>query len=320
VSGGYILLHRSVFDSERFAQEPFTEREAWIWMLTQASYQPHRIRYHNRMITVGRGEVPTSYRRLQEQFRWGVHRVYNFLNLLNNEGMITRKIETGFLIITICNYEKYQSSLTETATDTATVSATLPATDTATNRNKGQLKDNKRELNIPPVSPKPKPHRVSLEELSLDHIRDWLAEKRSQGKYRLHDESFVLEYFKNHCESNGKKYANPIAALRNAFEWQACQPKRDFQKSSDQPSPKPTGGNRVSAALAGLYRAGNRSGNQQQSGPIQRAGGPETAGWSTTATGAREAEIVMDDASGRAAPDSGIAGEIVTALPHAKPG
>lgn len=67
--------------------------------------------------------------------------------------------------------------------------------------------------------------KISLESLSIDHNREWLAEKRSQGRYLLHDENFILEHFKNYCRSKGKKYANYLAAYRNSFEWESCQPK-----------------------------------------------------------------------------------------------
>lgn len=67
--------------------------------------------------------------------------------------------------------------------------------------------------------------RVILETLSVDHNAEWLAKKRSEGRYLLHDENFVLEQFKQYCRSKGKKYANYLEAYRNAFEWERCQPK-----------------------------------------------------------------------------------------------
>lgn len=66
--------------------------------------------------------------------------------------------------------------------------------------------------------------KVLLEELCVDHIADWLAEKRSQGRYLRHDEHFVLEQFKQYCRSKGKKYEDFTSAYRNAFEWEKCQP------------------------------------------------------------------------------------------------
>ena len=94
--------------------------------------------------------------------------------------------------------------------------------------------------------------RVTLEDLSVNHISDWLAKKRGQGKYLLHDEHFILDYFKNYCTSKGQRYDDYPHALRNAFEWNSCQP-----KNSD--GGRPTKSDRAKAAIvAGLqeYRAG----------------------------------------------------------------
>lgn len=83
------------------------------------------------------------------------------------------------------------------------------------------------EVGKPTSPPTPKaPNKVGLAELSVDHIAGWLAEKRAQGRYLLHDEHFILEQFKNYCQSKGKKYADYIAGYRNAFEWERCQPQR----------------------------------------------------------------------------------------------
>lgn len=73
--------------------------------------------------------------------------------------------------------------------------------------------------------PTPKPPRVGLDDLSVDHVAGWLAEKRGQGRYVHHDEHFVLEQFKTYCQSKGKRYADYVAGYRNAFEWERCQPR-----------------------------------------------------------------------------------------------
>lgn len=67
--------------------------------------------------------------------------------------------------------------------------------------------------------------KVALEDLTVNHISDWLSKKRMEGKYINHDENHVLDQFKNYCESKGKRYANYIAGYRNAFEWDRCKPK-----------------------------------------------------------------------------------------------
>jgi len=144
MSGGFILLHRRVFGHPVFSDEPFTEREAWIWLLCQASYEPHKIRYNSEMITVGRGEVPTSYRKLKECWKWGNERVRRFLDLLESEKMISRKTGTGFLVIIICNYDEYQLALIKSGTLPGTLSGTLPGTQAGTNIIKGNKGSNER--------------------------------------------------------------------------------------------------------------------------------------------------------------------------------
>lgn len=74
---------------------------------------------------------------------------------------------------------------------------------------------------------KPKRKKVTLEELSVNHITDWLAKKRGAGKYIYHDEHDVLEYFKTYCQSKNKRYSDYVAAYRLSFDWERNQPKEN---------------------------------------------------------------------------------------------
>lgn len=94
----------------------------------------------------------------------------------------------------------------------APVTSRPPDSDTDTEREK----DNTKVLS----------KKVSLDELSTNHILEWLSKKRAEGKYIHHNEFFILERFKDYCLSKGKKYNDYIAAYRNAFEWDTCQPKQ----------------------------------------------------------------------------------------------
>lgn len=142
MSEGYILLHRSVFTHPIFKEEPYTEVQAWLWLISQACYAQHRVRYKSKMIELKRGEVPTSYRKLQEQFKWGAGKVASFLKLLKNEQMIGTQTGTGFLIITICNYSEYQDSREKSGTLTeAEMERKRNASGTQTERT--EIKENK---------------------------------------------------------------------------------------------------------------------------------------------------------------------------------
>jgi hypothetical protein len=85
------------------------------------------------------------------------------------------------------------------------------------------VNDKDNDLNKEKINKKEK---VSLESLSISHISDWLKEKRSKGLYINHDETRVLEIFKDYCRSKGKKYLDYPAALRGAFDWDKCQPRQ----------------------------------------------------------------------------------------------
>lgn len=84
--------------------------------------------------------------------------------------------------------------------------------------------------------------KITLENLSVEHIADWIADKRAKGMYVNHDENHVLEIFKNYCRSKGKTYKDYRAALMGAFEWNSVKPKGNYngthskQTSIHQPS------------------------------------------------------------------------------------
>jgi hypothetical protein len=165
--GGYILLHRRLRSHYLFKREPETERGAWIDLLLQASYTPHRLRWNSEIITVGRGEVPTSYRKLAEQWMWGVNSVRRFLSILEQEGMVSTKTDTGFLIVTICNYDTYQGELINADTP----SDTVPDTQADTNINKRKEKKENKSPPSPLSAKQEKAERISnLSSLPFDSL------------------------------------------------------------------------------------------------------------------------------------------------------
>ena len=61
--------------------------------------------------------------------------------------------------------------------------------------------------------------KVSLDDLDIKHIEEWLTAKRVAGIYLTIDEHRLLEKFKDYCLSKGKTYKDYVAGFRNAFEW-----------------------------------------------------------------------------------------------------
>jgi hypothetical protein len=110
---GFFNVSRDIFDHPMFAAEPLTWREAWLWLIAKAAWQPLRIRVRNGRsedtLTLRRGELSYSRSYMQKAWKWtSEKRVRTFLARLERDEMVT--LQTGQLqtIICICNYDAFQ--------------------------------------------------------------------------------------------------------------------------------------------------------------------------------------------------------------------
>ena len=110
----YIRICRGILDHPVFKQEPYTEREAWIWMLLEAAWKDRTIDGPKGKITVGRGQLSYSSRYLAKKWQWSAAHVRRFLTRLKSDAMIDpasdAASDAGQFFITICNYDEYQSN------------------------------------------------------------------------------------------------------------------------------------------------------------------------------------------------------------------
>ncbi len=110
---GWISVERNIFEHTFFAREPMSEREAWLWMLSQAAWQDTQHRVGGAMVDVPRGSFMTTLREMQAVFMWrSDSRVRNFLKRLEAERMTERTVcgsrNAPKTHVTICNYNEYQ--------------------------------------------------------------------------------------------------------------------------------------------------------------------------------------------------------------------
>ena len=108
---GYTKTYRSVFSHELFAGDEFSRRDAWLWIISQAAWKPHRFRHKKKMIDIARGQLPGARRHLAEAWGWGEQRVRTFLDELATEGMIELSYNQQLTIINVCNYDEFQDEL-----------------------------------------------------------------------------------------------------------------------------------------------------------------------------------------------------------------
>lgn len=110
MSGGTINISRSLWDDPAFLESEFSEREAWVWMIAEASWKPREKRIGKVIVKLERGQLAHSTRFLSDAWGWSHSRVRRFLERLENRHMVCRQSDTGVSVISITNYGTYQYS------------------------------------------------------------------------------------------------------------------------------------------------------------------------------------------------------------------
>ena len=90
----------------------------WFDLLSMASWKDNKVMHDAHLLTLDRGQIIASVSFLSERWKRSKPTIIRFLKLLENEHMITRTLlyrQTP--ILTICNYDKYQSTV-DTQVDT----------------------------------------------------------------------------------------------------------------------------------------------------------------------------------------------------------
>lgn len=184
---GFIALHREAFDhpvlrdGDRF--------RAWFWMVSNACWKQSRVEVGGAIITLERGQLCYSIRYLAEAWRWPKSNVDRFLKRLEAESMLTLTRSksgtasgTAQIIVTICNYDKYQDVGNQTGTASGT-EVGQQRDSSGTNKNKGNKGTIEEEPNGSPSTPKaPKPKsKPKMSDLASLDLPDWLPVEAWNG-------------------------------------------------------------------------------------------------------------------------------------------
>lgn len=104
---GWFRVEDSVFDHPAFRDH--AERMLWLKLISQASWRRRTVRYRDRMIVLERGQVAMTLRDMAAFAGFSKGKAEKFLKRLENEAMIETEAKTGVSVITILNYNNYQS-------------------------------------------------------------------------------------------------------------------------------------------------------------------------------------------------------------------
>ena len=95
MSKGYVAIHRKTWESPHFRDEPFSEREAWFWMIAQACWRRKTIRGIGSTITLERGQFCHSIRFLAKRWKWTAAKTQRFLGRLKTDTLIDTANDRG---------------------------------------------------------------------------------------------------------------------------------------------------------------------------------------------------------------------------------
>ena len=115
---GYILLWRKIMESS-FYTDPLCCHLA-IHLLLRANHKPRKVMIGQEEVKVERGQLITGRKKLSEETGISQQSVRTNLKKLKNQNFLTNKSTNKYSLITITNYEDYQTNLTSKLTTNLT--------------------------------------------------------------------------------------------------------------------------------------------------------------------------------------------------------
>lgn len=192
---GYVRIHRALCGHPAFRND--AEAMAFAWMIAKAAWRPTRVRYKERGICLLRGQLAISVRDFAKAMDRDKAWVERLLKRLRGETMIEVRHETGVNVITVCNYEQFQTEQDRRKTP----DETRAETDARQGRDTEQGMEEREEVNIPPKAP-----RKRGESAGVNFPQDWqlppvssltpkaraCAEQWTKDSYETEGEGFAL--------------------------------------------------------------------------------------------------------------------------------
>lgn len=213
MTAGTFAVSRRIWTHPEFAPCEFSEREAFLWLVSEASWKDRTARSGRVVVDLKRGQLCASIRFMAEAWRWSKSRVDRFLKRLENRDMIRTESGTGQCVITICNYDEYQGQRDASGTE-AGQSPGHERDTSGTNYKKDEIRVKKEEEVIGAVigkKPKRKPE-VDLPDGWVPSERN-IADAQAKGLTQR-EIDHEADTFRNYHHSKQNRYRDWDAAWR----------------------------------------------------------------------------------------------------------
>lgn len=123
---GNIKISKRLAGHKVWKREPLCAGAAWVDLLMLANDKPADIYLHGEAVHLERGQLGWSIFNLAERWRRSREWATKFLRDLQDDGQIILDANRRKTVITICNYEAFQT--TEPASEETTEPTTVPTT------------------------------------------------------------------------------------------------------------------------------------------------------------------------------------------------
>lgn len=153
IPGGYYLKARCIQESE-IAHAPPHVREIWDWLIKECNHADKK-KYG---IIIKRGQRLTSYEEIREALHWKIgwrKKMYSkwdcekAMKVLKKATMIATTKTTRGLLVTVCNYDKYQNPANyESHKGSHTKATRKPQTTDTINKNEKNERTNKDRFDV----------------------------------------------------------------------------------------------------------------------------------------------------------------------------
>jgi hypothetical protein len=113
----WFKVNRQLFESSLWLREPFSKGQAWIDLFGNANHKDASFFIRGNEVKVKRGQLGWSEVTMAKRWKWSRNKVRRFLKWLESEHQVAQqKLFKITTIITIINYDKFQSETTDDTT------------------------------------------------------------------------------------------------------------------------------------------------------------------------------------------------------------
>lgn len=195
MSNSFVLLARSIIDSQVFANDKMLK--VWIWCLCKANHKGRfaslKIGKGYTEVEVKRGQFIFGRSKAEEEIFYDGSTIYKIMQKLQKLEMIMIESNNQYSIITICKYDEYQSEKAYKVTTKEQPSnnqVTTKGQPSNTNNNVNNVNNDNKEINIDePV--------LSDEEKEIwASYADWFKEQDFKIVPRIKEQLAAKQLFK----------------------------------------------------------------------------------------------------------------------------